>query len=228
MVDRDAARPPADPRALLICALASVLIVSSTGPGRLTPFAAYVPLAIAGSLSVGASFDAVRRRVVLGLPFVAVTAAVLALGAGWRLAVSVGLKGATSLVILSALAASTALPDLLWAMRRLGAPRAVSLVTAMMARYVDMLWEEFARMSRARLSRSGAPLSGVLLFQAHGAQIGMLLVRSWERAERIHNAMLSRGFTGMMPETVQRQFGGRDLAIAAAWIASFLTARLFL
>jgi cobalt/nickel transport system permease protein len=31
------------------------------------------------------------------------------------------------------------------------------------------------------------------------SEIGLLFIKSWERAERVHAAMVSRGFTGSLP-----------------------------
>ena len=63
-----------------------------------------------------------------------------------------------------------------------------------MERYLHVLGEELARMSQARCARSfqgGSILSWRLLT----GMLGMLLLRS-ERAERVHSAMLARGWDG--------------------------------
>lgn len=165
----------------------------------------------------------------LGIPFVAMAAALLFLTAGWERGLTVVLKGAAALALLATLTLTTPVAELVWAIRKLGAPKSVNLIASMMLRYLEMLAEEFARMSRARAARCGGPLAGVALFQVHGNQAGLLLVRSWERAERIHGAMLSRGFTGEMPETKSHRFGLAEwvvllgiplLFLALRWIVS--------
>ncbi len=83
-------------------------------------------------------------------------------------------------------------------------------------------------MSRARASRCGGTLAGELLFRAHGAQAGLLLVRSWERADRIYNGMLARGFTGEMPETHAGHFDGTAGVFTAGVLLLFAAARYFL
>ena len=67
-----------------------------------------------------------------------------------------------------------------------------------MLRYADLIVAEAARMRRARLSRGHDPR---FLWQvgATARGVGALFVRAYERGERVHLAMLSRGFDGAMP-----------------------------
>ena len=59
------------------------------------------------------------------------------------------------------------------------------------------LTDEGGRVARARQLRScGQQGLGLRHF---GPLVGHLLLRTWERAERIHLAMLARGFTGEIP-----------------------------
>jgi cobalt/nickel transport system permease protein len=132
------------------------------------------------------------------------------------------------LAILAILVETTATTSLIGAIRKLGAPHSVNLVASLMLRYIAMLNEEFGRMSRARLARAGGPLSGVALFEVHGNQVGLLLIRSWERAERIHRAMLSRGFDGTMPDLNESRFAARDAIAATAVAGAFTGVRLAL
>lgn len=66
------------------------------------------------------------------------------------------------------------------------------------------------RMARAARGFTGGQL-GHLKIEAAG--VGALFVRSYERGERVHRAMLARGYTGRMPGLV-----GSD-ASAAQWLA---------
>jgi cobalt/nickel transport system permease protein len=47
------------------------------------------------------------------------------------------------------------------------------------------------------------------------ASAGTLFIRAFERGERIHVAMLSRGFTGELPRAAQDQATRRDWALAS-------------
>ena len=67
-----------------------------------------------------------------------------------------------------------------------------------MVRYSDVLLDELRRMRIARLSRGHDP-RWLWQSRAIGATAGTLFVRSFERGERVHIAMLSRGYDGRMP-----------------------------
>ena len=218
-----------DARAKLIGALGAILIISSTPPGELWPFCAYFILIFIGWLLARVPAMTLISRLAAGSLFLILAAILLLVSeAGAATAASVLLKGLAALAILTLLTETTPIASILWAMRKLGAPRAVTLISAMMLRFVWMLFEEFARMSRARASRCGGALAGELLFRAHGSQAGLLLVRSWERAERIYNGMLARGFTGEMPETHAGQFDMPAWVFTGSVLLLFGAARYFL
>jgi cobalt/nickel transport system permease protein len=217
-----------DPRAMLLAAAGSVLLISSTEPGEVLPFLAYAPLAAGLAAGARVSWAALISRVMLGAPFIVLAAAMFALGAGWERAVSAALKGFCCLTLIVTLSLATPIPQLLWALRRLGAPSVVNMISGLMLRYIDMLQEEFSRMQRARLSRCGRPVGGLWLFQSHGAMIGTLLLRSWERADRIHAAMISRGFSGLMPDTRLHRWRTADSVLLLGALGAFTAARLFL
>jgi cobalt/nickel transport system permease protein len=67
-----------------------------------------------------------------------------------------------------------------------------------MVRYTDVVGGELRRMRVARESRGfrGRHLGALKVL---GPAAGSLFIRSYERGERVHLAMLSRGYTGRMP-----------------------------
>ena len=72
-----------------------------------------------------------------------------------------------------------------------------------MLRYIDLIAAEARRMRLARLSRGHDPR---FLWQlgATARGVGALFVRSYERGERVHLAMLSRGLPGSCPASRRR------------------------
>ena len=107
-------------------------------------------------------------------------------------------KGTLGVLISLTLAATTPLRDLLLGMQRLRAPALVVTIATLMLRYADVIVAEAGRMRLARLARGHDPR---FLWQvgATARGVGALFVRSYERGERVHLAMLSRGSTGAMP-----------------------------
>jgi cobalt/nickel transport system permease protein len=62
--------------------------------------------------------------------------------------------------------------------------------------------------------------------KAYAALVGSLLLRTWDRAERIHMAMLSRGFKGEFHVRQESRFGRAELIFTAGWCALFVLFRL--
>ncbi|WP_406697518.1 cobalt ECF transporter T component CbiQ [Singulisphaera sp. Ch08] len=84
---------------------------------------------------------------------------------------------------------------LLGAMRRLGMPAALVATLQFMYRYLHVLTEELDRMVKARRSRTFRR-SGRLDWVLLTGLIGILFLRAFERGERVHAAMLARGWDG--------------------------------
>jgi len=118
--------------------------------------------------------------------------------------VSIALKSWLSVQAAIVLAASTSFPDLLVALRALHVPRLMVAIFGLMWRYLFVFVDEAGRLLRARLARSGvgpdpdAKAGGSLAWRAQvtGGMAGSLLLRAFERSDRIYMAMVSRGYDG--------------------------------
>ena len=139
----------------------------------------------------------------LVLPFVATGPRVEVAGIGLSRA---GLEGGGTLlaratlgvVAAIVLAATTAPRDLLAALERLRLPRVLVAILSFMVRYASVVSGDLQRMRVARESR-GYTGGRVGHLAAVAAGAGSLFVRTYERGERVHLAMLARGYTGRMP-----------------------------
>jgi len=120
------------------------------------------------------------------------------------------IKGTLGVLTSLTLAATTPLRDLLIGMQRLHAPALVITIATLMLRYIDVIAGEARRMRLARISRGHDPR---FLWQvgATARGVGSLFVRSYERGERVHLAMLSRGWAGEMPRL------NEDVTTARHW-----------
>ncbi len=63
-------------------------------------------------------------------------------------------------------------------------------------RYVHVMGEEYEKMKRAAVMRGFVPCNSMRTYRTYAWLLGMLLVRSWDRAQVVWQAMLCRGFTG--------------------------------
>jgi len=213
-----------DPRTRILTVLGAIVVVASTPNTTLGPFAGYGPLALLLVSTGRAPGYYLVTRCLAVAPFVLLAAGLLVFQAGPVPAASVALKGFTAAFLLAFLTFTTPLSDLLWGLRHLKAPESLNLILGMMYRYTSLLSEEYSRLERARDSRTTRPL-GRHRFAIYGRQFGTLILRSWDRAERVHAAMLSRGFTGAWPVTRQRHFSPRDAGFLLLVCALFFAAR---
>lgn len=104
-------------------------------------------------------------------------------------------KGTIGVVATVILASTSTVSDLLKGLQRLRVPSAFIHIATFMLRYANVVTDEMRRMRVARESR-GFSATGVRSWPVLGQSAGALFIRSYERGERVHLAMLSRGFAG--------------------------------
>jgi len=165
-------------------------------------------------------------RILVILPFIVLAS----LAAPWRGIQGLGTLFARAilcLMLLILLTNTTRFVELLRGLRKLGCPRILVVNLSFLYRYFFVLTEEVLRMKQARDCRrvGRAPFRKELKILS--SMLGTLLIRSFERAERMHSAMLSRGFSGDFPVAEARTFTWRDLAFLAL-VAFFIALVFFL
>jgi cobalt/nickel transport system permease protein len=106
-----------------------------------------------------------------------------------------GTLGVLSAVVLST---STTARELLRGLEKLRLPKLMVQIAAFMLRYVNVISNEMERMKVARESR-GFIATGIKDWKVIATAASALFIRSYERGERVHLAMLSRGYTGVLP-----------------------------
>lgn len=121
------------------------------------------------------------------------------------------------------LIATTGLNGTCLALERLKIPRIFIVQLLFLYRYIYVLIEESARLIRARNLRSFHG-KGQELATA-GPIIGHLLLRTIDRARRIHLAMLCRGFAGEIRIARNLQLHATDWLFMTGWIAAFILLR---
>jgi len=135
----------------------------------------------------------------------------LELSAGWLSLASIVLRSLLAGAAAVVLVAVTGFPALCDALARIGVPRPFVVQLMFLYRYLTVLGEEAARMTAAREQRAcGRPLA----LAGFGVLAGQLLLRSFDRAERIYRAMRARGFDGEFHGGAPARLSGRDAAAA--------------
>jgi len=107
-------------------------------------------------------------------------------------------KGTLGVLASLTLAATTEPQELLAGLERLHLPDLLVQIMGFMVRYLDVVTTELQRMKIARESR-GFTARNPKHWPVLARSAGALFIRSYERGERVHLAMLSRGYTGRMP-----------------------------
>ncbi|MFD9539765.1 cobalt ECF transporter T component CbiQ [Streptomyces sp. NPDC060022] len=200
------------PHCKLAAVLCFVVVVVSTPREAVWAFALYAVLlgVVAGLARISAGF--LLKRLAIEVPFVAfallmpfvvpgeqtellgVSVSVPGLWGAWNV-LAKGTLGVAASVIL---ASTTELRSLLLGLQRLRLPPMLVQIASFMIRYGDVITDELRRMSIARRSR-GFEASGLRHWGVLAKTAGALFIRSYERGERVHLAMVSRGYTGTMP-----------------------------
>ncbi|MEC7434025.1 MAG: cobalt ECF transporter T component CbiQ [Actinomycetota bacterium] len=217
------------PEAKLVAVVAVVVVIAMTPRRETVAFALYAlgAWAIIATTKIGLLTYLKRLSVIIPfvmfaliVPFIGggesvhvlgVSLSVDGLWATWNILAKAGL-GATMSIALSA---TTPVPELLHGMTRLKVPRLLVAIVAFMLRYIDVLVEQLGRMRRSMVARGHDPR---WLWQVKpiASSAGALFVRSYERGERVHQAMLARGYTGVMPTVSEQRASTKE------WLAVLL------
>jgi cobalt/nickel transport system permease protein len=125
---------------------------------------------------------------------------------------SVTIKTLLSLLILNVLTLTTSVPSLLNALTTLRVPPLLVATLASMYRYINVLIKEFQAMRKAAASRN---LKSGNVWQRFviGNMIGTLFIRTYERGERVYQAMLARGYRGVPVIEKVPSGGRRDIIV---------------
>jgi cobalt/nickel transport system permease protein len=198
--------------AALLATIGFVLVVVATPPTRPLAYLGYAALLAVAVVAARLRVRTVLARMVIEVPFVLFAVLVPFVATGPQVEVlgvglardglvdAGGLLAKTTLGVAAAvvLSATQHPRDLLDGLQRLRVPSLVVAIAGFMLRYVHVVLDEMRRMRVARESRCH-DARGLRHVRVLSRSVGALFVRSYERGERVHLAMLSRGWQGTMP-----------------------------
>jgi cobalt/nickel transport system permease protein len=230
-----------DPRAKIL-AFAGITLAAVTAP--LTDWLVY---ALAGTMLLGIAVaaripaGAICSRARWAVPFVLVVVLLLPLtrsggatyelgplaihDAGLAIAVSVAAKSAIGVLSAVLLVTTTSFPDTLRGLEAMRTPRVLVMIASFMYRYLFVIAEDVGRMRAALASRGYQPRHA-LQVAALGRVATALFLRTYERGERVHLAMLARGYRGEMPELEPLVLRRADAAFATAVLVALVSLRI--
>jgi cobalt/nickel transport system permease protein len=137
--------------------------------------------------------------------------------AGFFLALTLVVKACAVALMMEPLFATAPLSVTLAALSRLGVPESIGQMVLLSHRYIFVFLHEMIRMYRGMRVRGFVPGSDIATMNAMGNFLGMLFVRSFERTQRVYDAMLCRGYDGRFPSFTCFTATGKDWAKAVLW-----------
>lgn len=170
--------------------LLAVLAVSGVPPGFfLTRLAIDIPFLL---FALFLPLVGAEPRVDLG----PITVSEPGLLGAWNILAKATLGAGASVLLV----ATTEVPAILAGLSRLRVPATITAIASFMIRYLEVVAGELHRTRIAMTARGYNP-SWLAQVKPLGISAGSLFIRSYERGERVHQAMVARGFNGVMPDT---------------------------
>jgi len=141
---------------------------------------------------------------------------------GINLAALITVKSNGIVLTLMALMGTIAIQDLGPAMQQLRIPNKLCHILLFTYRYIFVIYQEYTTMRRAMAARGFCPKTNTHTYKSYAWLVGMLLVKSWDRAERVHGAMRCRGFKGQFYSLAAFTTSKKDYAFLALCLGAII------
>lgn len=228
-----------DPRAKLLTTMIFIITVISFNKYEIS---ALVPFFIYPAVMIGMGelpFYYLFRKLLIVTPFAVMIGIFnplidrdilmhlgpVSISGGWISFASIMLRFALTAGSVLVLIACTGFNSVCMALEKMGTPRIFAVQLLFLYRYIFVLIDEASRMANARSLRSfDGKGKGIKVFSY---LLGHLLLRTVDRAQRIHLAMLCRGFDGEIRLQRRLKTGGREVVFTLAWSTFFIAMRFY-
>jgi cobalt/nickel transport system permease protein len=210
-----------DPRVKTICVFLFVLAVVLTPQNRFAAFFLYAVLIFATALLTDIPLSFILKRSLIIVPFVLMIGLFNLFFKPFSVFLNILAKSWLSVLALIILSATSDFPTLLKALESLGTPKLLTTILSFMYRYIFTLIDQVTRLERARVARSYGR-RGLFQLLALGNMLGSLFINTYERGERIYQAMLARGYHGHAHTPHRFVLNAVDAAFAIFFAASLL------
>ncbi|MEW6351638.1 MAG: cobalt ECF transporter T component CbiQ [Thermodesulfobacteriota bacterium] len=222
-----------DPRTKLLTALlfSTVVALNYSIAGSL--IAGVFPVVMVGLTGIGWA-KILRRMVIVNsfiamiwmfLPFTVPGETIWSLGPltvqweGLVFALLITIKSNVILLTVITLLGTTPVFDLVHALSHMGVPERLIHVFFFCFRYVHVIHDEYLRLLKAMKIRGFRPATNLHTYRSYAYLVGMLLVKSFDRSQKILAAMKCRGFQGKFYILHHYNMRRSDYALAACSVA---------
>lgn len=199
----------------ILAVLAFISVSVSTPITRWPAFIAFFLLLVATAYASKIPLLLLFKRALIEIPFIFFAILMPFFGTGEKFeiagielhregllaGISIVVKGTLGVLAAVILSTTTTAREILRGLERLKLPAVMVQIASFMLRYVNVISDEMERMKVARESR-GFIATGIKHWKVIATSAAALFIRSYERGERVHLAMLSRGFDGNLPTLV--------------------------
>ena len=149
----------------------------------------------------------------------------VAMSRGWITFFDIFIKCGLTVTVSMIFIATTGINKMGAALRMLRVPKIFVLQLLLTYRYISVLTEELSGMLTAYSLR--APGQKGIGINAWGSFAGQLLLRTFDRAQRVYEAMNLRGFSGEYNAGIIPKAGFWDFAYLIGWSLFFISARIY-
>ncbi|MBW1997133.1 MAG: cobalt ECF transporter T component CbiQ [Deltaproteobacteria bacterium] len=123
------------------------------------------------------------------------------------------LKSNIILLTLMSLIATSSVFSLGRALDRLFLPSKLVILIFFTYRYIHVIYQEYLRLLNAIKIRGFRPANNLHTYKTYAYLVGMVLVKSHDRGERVKAAMVCRGFKGKFYDLGEFYFGWKDILV---------------
>ena len=197
----------------IVAGLLFIIVAVTTNISNWLAFITYFLLIITVTQIAKLPIITVAKRSLIEIPFVFFALLMPFFGSGERFEIaslnlyrdgllagaSIVAKGTLGILVAINLSATTTAREILRGLEILKLPTPMVQIASFMLRYINVVNDEMQRMAVARASR-GFEATGVKQWPVLATAAGALFIRSYERGERVHLAMIARGYQGELPK----------------------------
>jgi cobalt/nickel transport system permease protein len=217
------------PHIKILAGLLFIIVAVSTDITNWPAFVAYFAIIITITQIAKLPIITVFKRSLIEVPFIFFallmpffgTGEVIEIGSlnlyvnGLLAGAGIVVKGTLGILVAINLSATTTAREILNGLETLKMPTPMVQIASFMLRYVNVVNDEMLRMAVARASR-GFEATGIRQWPVLATAAGALFIRSYERGERVHLAMIARGYQGELPRTEKIDNSARYWVIGLA------------
>ncbi len=162
----------------------------------------------------------VEGRSVLDMRYLNVTAEGIELGG------LIFFRAIAALVLAFLLLATSRFDEIIKAMYMLKVPNVIVQIITFSYRYIYVILDEHSALKRSMYTRGFHFKIGMYSLSVIGNMIGMLLIKSYERGERVYTSMVARGYTGNPTLFTNFNMLAKDYLISAFILTTAISVQL--